>query len=86
MDDFTIHEKTGSELLKHLEAFFTICTKQKGRLSPKKGLFPPMKVRWCKRVIDSEGYQLNPRKMQAIRNMDAPTGAAGLCPQISCCP
>lgn len=43
------------------------------------------KSKWCGRIIDDEGYQLDPRNMDSIKTMNTPVNAADLCQFIQCC-
>lgn len=85
IDDFIIHSKSENELLQHLCEFFETCAKHNLFLSAKKCEFYTKKVRWCGRIIDSKGYQLDPRNMEAIKTLNAPVNAAELCQFIHCC-
>lgn len=85
IDDFTIHCKTEDMLLENLEKFFRICTRHNLRVSAKKTVLYTKRVKWCGRIIDSEGYQLDPRNMEAIQKMEAPINASELCQFVHCC-
>lgn len=85
IDGFIVHTKTEDDLTGHLDLFCATCAKYKLYLSAKKCEFYARRVKWCGRIIDSEGYQLDPRNIQAIRSMDAGTSAAELCQFIHCC-
>lgn len=83
-DDFIIHARTELELLNYLEKCFHVCSKYNLRLSAKKFLFYSKEVRWCGRIIDSEGYKLDPRNIECIRNMEPPVNAMELCQFTRC--
>lgn len=42
-------------------------------------------VKLCDRIIDSAGYKLYPKNMEAIRAVEDPVAAAELCHFIHCC-
>lgn len=85
IDDFILHAKTEGELLTYVKDFFEICEQYNLRLSAKKCSFYTKKVKWCGRIIDSTGYHLDPRNIEAIRSMESPINAAELCQFIHCC-
>lgn len=85
IDDSTIHAKTESELMHHIENFFAICSKQNLRLSAQKCSIYTKKAKWCKRTSDNEVYQLNSRNMKAFQNMKLPMNADELYQFIHCC-
>lgn len=85
IDDFTLHIKTESQLIDHLEEFFNICSKHNLYLSAKSPCYISKKVKLCGRFIDSDRYKLDPRNMEAIRTMGDLINAAELCQFIHCC-
>lgn len=84
IDDSIIHATTEAKLLNNLEHFFATCGKYNLLLSAKKCEFYTKKVKWCPRIIDSKGYQLDLRNREAILSMDAPVTATELCQFIYC--
>lgn len=85
IDDFSIHKQSESKLLDALGGFFTICAKYNLRLSAKKCVIYTKRVKWCGCVTDSDGHQLDPSSMKAIRQMGAPIITSRLCQFIHCC-
>lgn len=78
IDDFTGHAKSEQELLNYLEALVAMCTHHDLRLSGKHSSLYTKKARWCGRIVDSDGYTLDPQNMDTIRDMTAPSTAAEL--------
>lgn len=85
VDDFNLHDKNEEELLNKIEKFLYICAKHNLYLSAKKCVFFTSSIKWCGRVIDSEGYRLDPRNAEALSDMQPPTKADELCEFIHCC-
>lgn len=85
LDDFTLHSKTEDDLLDSLEKFVEVCDKYNLKLSARKCVFYSKSVRWCGRIIEKDGYTLDPRNIEALRNMHFPVTADELCQFIHCC-
>lgn len=58
IDDFTVHAKSKSELVDHIENYFGVSSKHDLSLSAKSCLFYTKNVKWCGWIMDKEGYQL----------------------------
>ena len=78
LDDMLFFSKTIEELLQTLRLFFIICKKHNLKIHAEKCDFFLKKVQWCGRVVSSEGVQLNPRKLNALLELQAPKSAADL--------
>lgn len=80
-----------SELLIYLNDFFTICCIHYPRLSATKPVVYTKIVKGCGRIIEEKGYQLDPRNIEALRNLEilrsmkAPITATEQCQFIHCC-
>lgn len=85
VDDFSLHAKTETELLKALESFLSTCVRFNLTLSAKKCSFYSKSIKWCGRIIDSSGYQLDPKNVEALRTMEMPVSADELCQFVHCC-
>lgn len=85
LDDFIAHCKTEEDLLRTLESFFSICREHNLFLSAKKCRFFLRKVTWCGRVIDSNGYSMDPHRLSGLEHFEDPTKAAELCDFVHCC-
>lgn len=85
IDDFILYAPTEMDLLQRLDEFFMICGKYNLRFSATKSVFFTRMVKWCGRIIDRDGYQLDPRNIEALRTMEAPITASELCQFIHCC-
>lgn len=84
MDDFIHYTPTETELLQNLDKFFTTCDNFNLHLSATKSVFHTKKSKRCGRIIDEDGYQLNPQNIEALRTMEAPIVASELCQLIHC--
>ena len=85
LDDFNLHSKTETELLHLLERFFDICSTHNLFLSARKCEFFTKRVRWCGRVINKDGYQLDPARIEGLRAMDVPRTADEVCEFVHSC-
>lgn len=83
--DFILYAKTEVDLLKSLDKFMKICRKHNLILSAKKCVFFKEETRWYGRIIDSEGYRMDPQNIEAIRNRSFQITADELCQFIHCC-
>lgn len=85
IDDFNLHDETEDSLLDKVEKFLYICDKHDLILSAKKCVFFKKEIKWCGRIIDGDGYRLDPRNIEALKNIHAPQTAGELCEYIHCC-
>lgn len=85
IDDFIRYTSTETELLQYLDELVTISGSFNLRLSAKKSVFYKSKVKLCGRIIDGNGYQLDPPNIEALHSMEAPITASKLCRFMHCC-
>ena len=85
LDDFNLHAHSESELLHFLDRFFSICDQHGLFLSAVKSTFFSQSIRWCGRLISSDGYQLDPSRLTGLCNMHEPQTANELCEFVHCC-
>lgn len=85
IDYFSIHAQSESNLIDFLEQFFEISAQHDLRLSATKTVFYTKKVKWSERIINSNGYRLDPRNLKATRQMEVPKLASELCQILQCC-
>lgn len=71
--------------MENLEKFVKTCDKFNLVLSARKCSFYSNSVKWCGRIIDKDGYRLDPRNVDALRNMKFPITADELCQFVHCC-
>lgn len=76
IDDFMIFCRTEKGLLETLKNFFKICPNFDLKMAIKKLHFSLERVRWCGRIIDADGVEMDPKNIEGIRNMDLPLNAA----------
>lgn len=75
MDDFSLHGKMEEELLDILERFIEICCAKNLRLSALKSNLLSTKLPWCGRISTKDGYQMDPRRLEGLKNMAHPETA-----------
>jgi len=85
LDDFSAHAESEFELIRILERFFHICQKHGLFLSAMKSVFYAKSIKWCGRIISGDGFQFDPMRIEALRDMDEPKTAAELGEFIYCC-
>lgn len=85
IDDFTLHAESEEKLLDVLHMFLVIC-KSKGLLiSASKSKFFQTSIKWCGRIISKEGFKLDPRRIEGLKDTDVPRFAGELCEFVHCC-
>ena len=85
LDDFNLHAKDEAVHLRNLRQFFEICKEKNLFLSAKKCEFFAKNIRWCGRIISKDGYCMDPRNAEALRDLQLPTTADELCEFVHCC-
>jgi hypothetical protein len=77
IDDTLLHANTARSFLAELRRFFMILRERNLKLNAHKCKLFAKRVIWCGKVIDGEGVQHDPARLDALRNMQLPpTGAA----------
>lgn len=66
LKDLILFSKTEKELLNHFRTFFRAYIEYNYVLSAKKGKMFASLNTWCGKIIDNEGYWLDPRNCEAI--------------------
>ena len=84
LDDFNLHAHDESSLLALLERFFEICSKHNLILSAKKCTFFKKDIKWCGRIVNTDGYSMDPSNSSALAAIDKPTTAGELCEFVHC--
>lgn len=69
INNFTLHTRTESQLLNHLEETFETCTKCNLYFSAKMSVLYTKKIKWCSWVVDCERNKVDPRNLEATRTM-----------------
>lgn len=82
LDGFTLHARDENQPLELLDRFFTICQDHNLFLSARRSVLFSRTIRWCGRIIDQHGYQMDPSRISALQNMNEPETAAEL-PELS---
>jgi len=72
LDDISVYSKTAQEHLRHLERVFERLAKEKLRLNPKKVEAGKSRMSFLGYVIDKGSVKPEPRKIEAMMNMDRP--------------
>ena len=78
IDDFNVHGRDEGHLLSLLERFFAICQESNLFLSATKCVFFTQSVRWCGRIINADGYRMDPANVAGLRDMSLPRTAEEL--------
>eukprot|EP00171_Calliarthron_tuberculosum_P020891 IDg20891t1 len=84
LDDFTGFARTESELLDMLEKFFKICMQRNLYLSARKSTLFTREVKWCGRIINKNGYKMDPARIEGLKSMHMPQTAEELNQFIHC--
>lgn len=84
-NDFTIYVRSVEDRLNRLDIFLAICGRQNWKVSAKNCTFYQTKVKWCRLTFDAQGYQMGPRNIEFIRNMNFPVTADELCQFLQYC-
>ena len=85
LDDFNLYAINEAELLELLEQFFSICKAHNLYLSARKCVFFAKEIKWCGRIITSDGYKMDPSNISGLKDMSLPKNADELCEFIHCC-
>lgn len=84
LDDFSLHAESETKLLDTLEAFFHVCEDKGLFLSIKKSVFFSTSIKWCGRIISTDGHTMDPANIQSLREMEIPKTADELAQFIYC--
>lgn len=84
LDDFSLHAKGEEKLLTVLGRFFEICDAKNLFLSALKCDLFTRKMKWCGRIVSSDGYSIDPRRLEALKNMEDPKTADELAEFVYC--
>lgn len=79
LDDFLIHSKDIKEHLQTLRKFFQICRNNNLFVSLLKSCFYGPNAKWCGRICDADGVELDPKNLNGIANASPPITANELC-------
>ena len=85
LDDFNLHATNEEQLLLILERFFEICENYGLFLSAKKCIFFATSLKWCGRIINSDGYTMDPSRIEGLQDMQMPQTADELSQFMHCC-
>lgn len=85
IDDFNIFTGDGETLLRVLRRFMEICRENKLLVSAKKSTFFAKEIKWFGRLVNGDGYTMDPANIAGLRDMHAPERAEELCEFIHCC-
>lgn len=80
-----LQSSTIDDLLEAAESFFKRCIRLNVRLNSEKCFLFATSVRWCGRRFDEKRWRLDPRIIDSLRNISAPTTGARL-QQFVCAP
>lgn len=72
LDDFLTHAEDEEELLSDIITFLEVWAEAVFKVNPKKSCFFIKKVKFCRRIISSEGVQFDPRSFEAVVAMKPP--------------
>ena len=78
LDDFLLHAKTETDLLDHVETFFSICREKDLKVHAQKVKIFCRSATFCGRRIDSTGLRYDPRHLSTLESMLRPETAAEL--------
>lgn len=83
LDDILIFSESISDHVIAVQKFLDFCVSFNFRLHPEKCTLFATRVHWCGRLITSDGIRFDPRRIDGIQNMAAPSTGADL-QQIFC--
>jgi RNase H-like domain found in reverse transcriptase/Reverse transcriptase (RNA-dependent DNA polymerase)/Integrase core domain/Integrase zinc binding domain len=78
LDDLLLHAASPGELLVYLRRFFNLCRNFNIKLHPGKAVLFATTVRWCGRLISSEGVKFDPSRIQGLLDMPPPSSGSDL--------
>lgn len=78
LDDILIHAPTVEKLFESIQSFFKFCVTYNIKLHPAKCILFSKQVRWCGRLISSDGMRYDPRRLEGILSMQPPNTGANL--------
>lgn len=84
IDDFNLHAFEEEQLLNVIERFVEIAAEHNLYISVKKSSFFAWSIIWCGRIIEKDGYRLDPSRAEGIRNMEEPQTTDELCQFVHC--
>lgn len=84
-DYFNVHTKDETTLLKLLRRFFEICKNTGLLISAKRRCMFAQEIKWSGRLVNGEGYTMDPPNVEGLRDMHEPLTADKLCEFIHCC-
>ncbi|GMF27035.1 unnamed protein product [Phytophthora fragariaefolia] len=73
IDDLLGYADSPEELLRILRRVLTICEEKGLKLNPKKGKFFMAEALWCGRIVSGGGVRHDPARIQALRELPAPS-------------
>lgn len=85
LGDFNLHEKEENFLLQSLQAFFGIFDSHNLFLSAKKFCFLANEIKWCGRLINCNGFKMDPSNISAFKAIKLPVTAYEFCQFVHCC-
>lgn len=84
LHDFVLYSEDEDSLVNYLELFLFTCYELSFSMSTKICQFFK-NIRWCGRIIDTDGYKLDRQNSQAIQNMEFPNTADELSQFVHAC-
>jgi hypothetical protein len=85
IDDLVLYASDDEEYLEKLRSFFMKLRKHNLKLSASKSTIYAKSVTWCGHVIDGDGMQQDPTRVQALSTLPLPTSSSTFCaPRVGC--
>jgi len=78
IDDLCLHATTLKDLVHVWERVFELCSAKNIKLSPKKTHIYNPTAKFCGKVLDGDGWHIDPSCMDSLRNLVMPTNAEQL--------
>eukprot|EP00644_Phytophthora_capsici_P009367 jgi/Phyca11/107452/e_gw1.13.948.1 len=78
LDDLLLLVRSAAEYITNLRMFLGVVRARRLKLNAKKCVLFDTRVVWCGKVIDGEGVQYSPERLETLTGMALPPTAAAL--------
>ncbi|CAN8061293.1 unnamed protein product [Agarophyton chilense] len=75
LDDLNLFTKDEKALLRVSRRFWELCKENNLMISAKKSTFFAKEIKWCGRLVNGDGYTMDPANVEGLRDMHVPQTA-----------